>query len=157
MKTIIFYATKHGFAKKCALKLSEKLQGEVEIINLKENKKVELEKYDKVIIGSSIYMGQIIKEAREFCKENMEQLSHKKIGLFVCCMSEQDKVNAYFEQFFPKEFENNVFVKSNFGGGFTFKAMNFFERFIIKAITKQSTDLSNLKENNIDEFAAKIN
>ena len=157
MKTVIIYATKHGFAKKCSEKLSEKLNGQVELCNLKENKPVELPQYDKVIIGGSIYMGQIQKEVREFCLKNQDELNKKKLGLFICCMSEEDKAKEQLNNSFSQEMINNAIVKGNFGGEFAFRKMNFFERFIIKKVSKTSEDMSNFKEENVDKFAHEMN
>lgn len=157
MKTLIVYATKHGFTKECAIKLSKKLDGDFDILNLKENKISTIEQYDSVIIGGPIYAGQIIKEVKEFCEKNLNQLSDKKIGLFVCGMSDKDKMNLYLEQAFPEKLRSNALAKGDFGGSFVFKSMNFFERFIIKHMCKTNEDVLNLKEDNIYEFAVKMN
>lgn len=157
MKTLIVYATKHDFTKECVTKLSKKLDGDFDMVNLKENKISAFEQYGSVIIGGPIYAGQIIKEVKEFCEKNLEQLNNKRIGLFVCGMSDKDKMNLYLEQAFPEKLRNNALAKGDFGGSFVFKSMNFFERFIIKHMCKTNEDVLNLKEDNIDEFAAKMN
>lgn len=157
MKTLIVYATKHGFSKECVMKLSKKLDGDFDIINLKENNVTTIEKYDSVIIGGSIYAGQIIKEVKEFCEKNLKELSDKRIGLFVCGMSDNDKMNLLLEQSFPEKLRNNALAKGEFGGRFVFKSMNFFERFIVKHICKTNEDILNLKEDNINKFASKMN
>lgn len=157
MKTLIVYATKHGFAKECVMKLSKKLDGDFDILNLKENNVPTLEQYDSVIIGGPIYAGQIIKEVKEFCEKNLKELSDKRIGFFVCGMSDKDKMNLFLEQSFPEKLRNNALAKEDFGGSFVFKSMNFFERFIIKHMCKTNEDVLNLKEDNIDQFAAKMN
>jgi len=157
MKTLIVYATKHDFTKECVTKLSKKLDGDFDMLNLKENKISAFEQYDSVIIGGPIYAGQIIKEVKEFCEKNLNQLSDKRIGLFVCGMSDKDKMNLFLEQSFPEKLRNNALAKGDFGGSFVFKSMNFFERLIIKHMCKTNEDVLNLKENNIDEFAAKMN
>lgn len=157
MKVLIVYATKHDFTRKCVMELSKRLKGESDIFNLKSGKVVEVEKYDSVIIGSPIYMGQIMKEVKEFCEKNLNQLNDKRIGLFVCGMSDKDKMNLFLDQSFPENLINNALAKGEFGGGFVFKSMNFFEKFIVKHICKTNEDVLNLKEDNIDEFAAKMN
>lgn len=157
MKTLIAYASKHGFTKDCAEKLSGKLNGEVEIKNLKLDKAIDLSQYDKIIIGGSIYAGQIQKEVKEFCSKYINELKKKKLGLFICGMSEDDKVTQQIKASYPEELLNCAIIKENFGGEFVFNKMNFFERFIIKKIAKTSEDMHNLKENNIQNFAEKMN
>ena len=56
MKTLILYATKYGATEACARLLAQNLEGEVQIINIKQAKDIDLRKYDRVILGSSIYV-----------------------------------------------------------------------------------------------------
>lgn len=88
MNTLIAYATKYGCVEKCALILSEKLTGEVDLYNLKEIKNIDISRYDKVIIGGSIYIGKIQKVVREFSSTKLNQLKEKEVGLFICGMGE---------------------------------------------------------------------
>lgn len=156
MKTAIIYSTKHEFTKDCSIKLSQKLNGDVDLFNLKENNDVKLEQYDNVIIGSPIYMGQILKEIQKFCMENLDKLKEKNLGLFLCGMSEDNKMKEFFNAF-PEVLLNKAIAKECFGGAFIFKKMNFFEKFIIKRITKSSDDMMKNEEENIDKFAEKFN
>lgn len=55
MKTLILYATKYGATEACARLLAQNLEGEVQIINIKQAD-IDLRKYDRVILGSSIYV-----------------------------------------------------------------------------------------------------
>lgn len=157
MKTLIAYATKYGFTKKCCEKLSEKINGDVDICNLKERKNIELAKFDKIIIGGSIYAGQIRKEVKKFCLSNQDELKKKKLGLFICGMTEDDKAMEQLNNSFPQELINNSIAKASFGGEFILSKMNFFERFIIKKIAKTSVDKSNYKDENVDKFASEMN
>ncbi|WP_026881960.1 flavodoxin domain-containing protein [Clostridium akagii] len=156
MKTLIVYATKHEFTKNCVVRLSEKLHGNVDIFNLKEDKDIVVSDYDNVIIGGPIYMGQMIKEVKQFCLNNSEALTREKIGLFVCGMSDSEKITSELNQYFPETLISNATI-GIFGGAFVFKNMNFFERLIIKLVSKTNEDMSNYKEKDIDEFAEKMN
>lgn len=157
MKILIAYGTKHEFAKKCSERLLEKLHGNIKLCNLKKQNQLDLQEYDKIIIGGSIYAGQIQKEVKEFCLKNLEELKKKKLGLFICGMTEGNKAMEQLDKVFPEELIKNAIVKENFGGEFVFSKMNFMEKFIIKKIAKTSEDITNLKEENIDKFAQKIN
>ena len=59
MKTLIAFATRFGGTEKCAKKHEKKLSNDVEVNNLKNNPKISIDKYDRVIIGGSIMMGKI--------------------------------------------------------------------------------------------------
>jgi menaquinone-dependent protoporphyrinogen oxidase len=156
MKTLIIYGTKHGSAEKCSKLVRDKLQGEVVIVNIKKDSVPDLNLFDNIIIGGSIYMGQIQKEIKNLCLNNINVLKDKKVGLFVCGMNEKE-VDTQLYNAFPKELINNSAAKEHFGGEFIFKNMNFFERFIVKKISKIDKDVSKLSEENINKFAQLIN
>lgn len=66
MKTLIVYGTKHGTTEKCSKFLKDKLSGEVVIINIKKENMPDITTFNNIIIGGSIYMGQIQKEVKIF-------------------------------------------------------------------------------------------
>ncbi|MDF2503985.1 flavodoxin domain-containing protein [Clostridium sp.] len=152
MKTLIIYATKHGFAEKCSKLLKDKLSGEVTTVNIKKDTISSLSSFDKVIIGGSIYMGRIQKEINTFCTENLDILKDKKIGLFICGM-QKDNIDASLNNSFPPDLLNHASVKESFGGEFILKNMNPLERFIIKMVAKTKSDVSSISEESIDKLA----
>ena len=157
MKTLIVYGSKHGCAEKCALRLSKKLKGSTDIFNIKDKKNIDFNKYNKIIIGGSIYIGNIQKEVKRFCLDNIEILKDKKIGLYICSMSDGEKSEELMKAAFPEELTRVAIVKECFGGELILKKMNFFERFIIKKVTKLEEDTSNIRENNIARLAEAFN
>ncbi|TYQ16328.1 UNVERIFIED_CONTAM: menaquinone-dependent protoporphyrinogen oxidase [Acetivibrio alkalicellulosi] len=169
MNTLVVYATKHGTTGKCASMLEKKLEGKVQLHNLKEGKAPQLDQYSKVIIGGSIYAGRIQKEVSEFCSQNINELKNKKLGLFICCMSD-DNIDKQLTDSFPQELLNCSIAKEGFGGELLLSKMNFFERFIIKMVSKAKVkekgndskvdinkDNSMILHQNIEKFAGSIN
>ncbi len=157
MKTLIAYSTKHGTAESSAKKLSKNLKGDVDLVNLKKAKDIQLSKYDKVIIGSSVYMGKIRKEALKFCNDNLSSLKDVKVGLYICCMTEGEKAHRQLKDNFPKELVDSAIVTGIFGGEFDFEKMNFMEKMVIKKVAGVEETESNLLQENIDKFADKLN
>lgn len=166
LNTLIAYATKYGSAKKCSEILSQNLAGDVDLCNLKNAKDIDLSKYDKVIIGSSVYIGQIRKEVKEFCTNKLSELTNKKIGLFICCMHEGEEAIEQMQNVFPKELFDSAIAKEHFGGEFSFDKMNFIEKFIVKTVSKKDgkkeavdgkKSISNLSEERIKKFAQAMN
>ena len=171
MKTLIAYGTKHGTAGECADILAKKLDGEVDVINLKEKTPENLSGYDKIIVGGSIYAGQIIGEVKSFCTNNLTVLKEKPLGLFLVCMSDDENcIQTTITNSFSPELADHAAAKGGFGGAFHFSKMNFFEKGIIKMVTKQAvkdgkadtapdgkTDVSNISDSKISDFADKIN
>ena len=164
MNTLIVYATKHGAAEKCSKILLEKLGGKVDLCNLKQIQEIDLSKYNKVIVGGSIYAGRIQKEVTQFCVNHLNTLKDKKVGLFICCMN-KNSGEVQLNSAFPQELLSIAVAKENFGGEFKFKEMNFFERLITKMVSKSlakedssittvngKEDISMLLEDNINKF-----
>ena len=55
------------------------LDGDVEIVNLKELNKFDLAEYDNVLLGGSVYFNRIQKEVCTFYKDNLDKLLEKKL------------------------------------------------------------------------------
>ena len=157
MKTLIIYGSKHGCSEKCAIKLSEKLNFKTDVFNVKHKKNIDFKNYDKVIIGGSIYIGNIQKEVKKICLDNIEILKEKKIGLYICSMSDGEKAEELMKTSFPEELISRAIAKECFGGELILNKMNFFERFIIKKVTKLEEDTSNIRDNNIARLAETLN
>ena len=152
-KTLIAYATKHGSAEECAKSLGAKLDSSVDLCNLKEKKQIDLGVYDTIIVGGSIYAGRIQKEVKEFCTKNENELKAKKLGLFICGMSEGELAEKQVLSSFPQGLMDTALVKDSFGGKFDFTKLNFMEKMIVKKVAKIESDQSNISENKINDFA----
>lgn len=134
MKTAIVYATKYGCTKKCAEILKTYLHGEVSMLSVKADN-INLSQYDTVFIGGSVYMGKIQKEISHFCKRNLKQLLHKKIGLFACCYTPKDTV-GFFETLYPIELINHASYVTSVGGIMDYEKMNFLYRKLFQSLKK---------------------
>lgn len=156
MNTLIVYASKYGCAEKCAMELSKEFDGNVDIVNLKENQRIDLDKFDKVIIGGSVYIGKIQKEVTDFINKNLKELLERKIGLFICGMQEGNELEKEIADNFPADLLNSAKSVRHFGGAFDFKKMNFMEKAIVKKIVKVSSDKSDIKHENIKQLAIEM-
>lgn len=157
MKTLIAYASKHGCTEKCAKLLEEHLDGETERVNLKEQTEVDFSKYDKVVLGSPVYIGKILKEVDTFAKTHLNELAQKTIGLFICGMQEEHTLRNELEVNYPNELQDKALVRECFGGAFDFSDMNFAERMITKKVVKIDKDVSAIREDVIQSFAETLN
>jgi menaquinone-dependent protoporphyrinogen oxidase len=115
MKTIIVYATKYGYTGDCVQEMKRQLQGDVLTVNILTDKISSLEAFDNVILGGSIYMGQVQKKLKAFCESNMNSLLTKRVALFLCCglpeNFEQHLIGA-----FPSELREKAIACECFGG-----------------------------------------
>lgn len=153
MGTLIAYASKYGCTERCAEKLAQSLGEKVDLYNLKSGKFLDISQYNKVIIGSSVYVGKVHKEATDFCARNLVELGNKKVGLFICGSQEGEALKQELDAAFPQELQSKAAVIECFGGEYTFSKMNFMEKTIVKMIAKTNKDTSNIKDDKIYSFA----
>ncbi len=156
MSTLIAYMTRHGCAGKTAGMLKEHLEGDPDVLDLKKSKKLDLSRYDTVIIGGSIHAGRLQKGLRRFLEKNSEVLLEKRLGLYLCCMEEGETAWKQFEDAYPEDLRRHAAATGLFGGEFDFGRMNFIERGIVKKIAKIEESVSRIDAAAIGEFAAKI-
>jgi len=136
MSTLIVYSSKYGFTKTCAEILAKKLGENVDIYDLNSNLP-DLMKYDKVIVGGSIYAGKIRKPVMRFCTDNLNTLKGKKLGLFICGMAKEDDEQKQLDSSFPQELLAVCAAKGFFGGECNYEKMNFLEKFSVKESRSQ--------------------
>ncbi len=130
MKTLIVYGSKHGCTRKCAEQLSQNFPA-ADVIDVAKTPTITLDTYATVLIGSSVYVGQINKRIREFCQANLPALRQKRLGLFVCC-GQSEKAMEQLEAGFPPELVQVASAKGYFGYDFTH--LSFVEKAIAKAV-----------------------
>ncbi len=89
-RVLIAYATKYGTTKKIAEEIQDVLEEkgiESDLINVMETGKIDA--YDAVILGSPVYMGKMLVEAREFCQHYRKNAGDIWLAIFVngiaCC------------------------------------------------------------------------
>ncbi len=89
-RVLIVYATKYGTTKEIAEEIQEVLAEnsiESDLTNVMETGIID--SYDAVILGSPVYMGKMLVEARDFCQQYRPYLADTWLAIFVdgisCC------------------------------------------------------------------------
>jgi menaquinone-dependent protoporphyrinogen oxidase len=159
MKTLIVYGSYTGVTEDCAKELKGLLKGEVELFNIKNHVKVDLNNFDTIIVGTSIRAGTLNKKVTNICIENKNILTKKTLGVFTCGLSDDNEALTAVEKGLGEELKGHAKVISHFGGEVRTDKLNFFFNFILKKITasqgKKVTDFK-VNDNKIKEFANKI-
>jgi len=150
MKTLILYATKHGAAGEIARRIAQRMDGAT-VCDLKQGDIPSLAQYDCVILGSSLYVGAIRKEAKAYLSQNIEGLRGKKIGLFLSGM-DATQGKACFEANFAPELLQAARAKRFLGGIFDPKKAGALERFVMKIAAKQSGYTNSIDDGAIKQF-----
>ena len=157
MKTAVIYASKHGTTEKVASAIADKLRGTVKMFSLKENPNPNINEFDRIILGSSIYAGQSSKAMKTFCKNNEPVLCEKRLGLFICGMhSNKVEQEKEMKEAYPEILQKNAIAIQFLGGEFLFEKMNFFERLIARMIAKTKVSVHQIDWDGIDNFVKKL-
>ena len=130
MKTVVVYKSKTGFTKKYAEYISETL--ECPLYDYKSSKNVDLDDYDVVIYGGSLYASGILG-----LKKFKERIKDQELIVFAVGATP------------PKEGLDEELIKSNFSeeerknvkffymrGGFDFGSLNLIDKLLMKTMKK---------------------
>jgi menaquinone-dependent protoporphyrinogen oxidase len=157
MKTLIIFATKYGSVEKCANILKEKLDGDVEVVNIKTDPVPDLGGFDNVIIGGSIYVGKIQQEIKNFCEQHLETLLTKKLGLFICAGEPPETAREELKNAFPAKLYEHAISKELFGNELYYDKLSLIEKLVIRFVKGVKASYSNLSYDNIEKLANSIN
>ncbi|HEY5524368.1 MAG TPA: flavodoxin domain-containing protein, partial [Clostridium sp.] len=113
--------------------------------------------FDKIVIGSGVKIGMIKKELKSWMNKNCDEIISKKVFLFLCASSTKDEeIEKIWSANYPKKILNSAIKKSSVGGVLDLNKMGFFDKLIIKKVTGQNQSSSNLKMDEILNFASLI-
>lgn len=166
MRTLIVFATKHGTTAACANLLAKQLDGEVVLCQLGKQRVPQLDDFDQVIIGGSVYIGKIRKPVTGFIADWQSVLLQKKLGLFICGMATGDDAEKEIQSSYPADLLAHAISKSSFGGCYNFDHMNWLEKKMIQMATKEESggtvvatdkNIDKIDQMAISRFATAIN
>ena len=156
MKTAIIYASKHGTTEMVARKIQKSLgEDRAQLFNLKRNKPFDLSSFEQVIVGGSIHAGSIQKQVSKFLDRHRPELLERRLGLFLCCMHEQEAENE-FSAAFPEVLRNHAITSKIVGGEFRFDKMHFIEKALVKKIAGVNESVSKIDEGKIRELIEEL-
>lgn len=154
MKTIILYATKYGTTARIAQRIADRIDG-AQVHDLKQRGIPDLKQFDCVIIGSSLYIGKIRKEARNFLANNSEAFSGKTLGLFLLGL-EPEHTEAYFTNNFPENLLKNAKATAFLGGIYDPKRSGVLDKLLLKAVKKPEGHIDTISDKEIARFVEEI-
>ena len=167
---LVIYSSTDGHTKKICERIKNFINDEnlAELFSLEEVKKVDLSKFEKIIIGASIRYGKHSKELYNFIKLNKNILDQKKCAFFsvnvVARKPEKNtaETNPYINKFLKisKWKPNKIKV---FAGKVDYPNYNLIDKYIIKFImfiTGGPTDTSQSYEftdwSKVDDFSEEL-
>lgn len=148
-KALIVYGTRYGATADTSEIIAETLRQkgfEVKVADSKKEKVPNVKEFDLVIVGSGIQMGKWTKEPESFLKKHQDELSKKKVAIFVSCgganpLSEGEQKNKEMENAKTKyleekasEYKVNPIALGFFGGCYDFNNMSWFFRKTLSSV-----------------------
>jgi menaquinone-dependent protoporphyrinogen oxidase len=144
MKAIIVYGTRGGSTKQIADEIG-KVFGEqgfaVTVKNAKDTRGVDVNAFDLVVVGSSVWAARWKRQATGFLKRNAKKLAGKKVALFSSGLAgddpaKMDDANKSIANVAAKFPAIKPLALAYFGGVVDFDSPNFFARFFANAMKK---------------------
>lgn len=126
MRFLILYKTRYQSAKDYALWLKEELKN-TDAVNVNQYKSIEINKYDAVIIGSSVEQNNL--SVLDFLNAHLDEFSGKPIYLFSVGMAlpfEKRKMNLSDQ--FPNELKKRLSGYYHLPGRFNFSKLKWSTR-----------------------------
>ncbi len=160
IKALVVYGTRYGATSDTSKIIADVLHQEgfeVRVVNAKKEILQSISEFELVIVGSGIRMGKWMKEPEKFLEKNQEEISKKKVALFVCCGSTNpliegdekaramDEAKRKYLEEKAAQFNLNPIALGFFGGIYDFNKMSWFLRKTMSGL-KQKLEEAGFKE-----------
>lgn len=143
MSVLVAVASKHGSTRAIADAIADELQEmgiAAEVWDVEEGPPVDL--YDAVVLGSAVYMGRWIAEARRFAEANRAVLSAVPVWLFASGpIGEPPEPHGDVPDLDRIATQLGARGYRTFAGRLTPGELGFGERLVVKAVRAQSGDV----------------
>jgi menaquinone-dependent protoporphyrinogen oxidase len=127
---------------------------DVDVVDLKKNKRIDPGEYDIAAIGGSFMMFRMNSIVKRFVSSNLKKLLDMKTGVFMCGADE--KWEEEIKKGFPEELLDSAAAKGYFGFEMLWDKMSVFYRNMLQKEFKTKDDVLKVNEANIEKFAEEI-
>lgn len=147
-KILILYATKHGVTKRCAEMLAERLTAThtVTVSDVHKNPPAPTD-YDIVVLGSSIRMGRMDKNMKNYIQTYADELSSMPSAVYLCCGFPR-RFEEYIDLQLPRKLICSLGYHS-FGGELKPEKIKGLDKLIVKA-ARNSIQMQDFEESDAD-------
>lgn len=141
-KILIIYSSTDGHTKEICVRLQqivENQHNQVTLVSVNDENRIDLNSFDKIVIGASIRYGKHNKKIYEFIKNNQRVLDSKSNAFFsvnvVARKPEKNKpeTNPYLQKFL-KQITWKPKNLAVFAGKIEYRKYKFWDRFMIRLI-----------------------
>ncbi len=155
MPTLIVYSNSHGATTSGVDLLAARLVGRVMSVDLKKNENPDPSNYESVIVGGSVFAGEMPKRVRRYLDARSALLKTRKLGLFSSSLAEGEKADKEIRDAFPADLIAHASATARFGIDIDVDRMSFLEKMAAKK-AGLTESVSKLDSEAIIAFAAKM-
>jgi len=170
-KTLIIYSTTDGHTVKICSRIIETLEQadhKVELVSVDDASGIDLEGFDKIIIGASIRYGKHSKQITDFIERNHQALASKPNAFFSVNLvaRKPNKVTAQTNPYVRKFLKRIPWQPQHvmvFAGRVNYQMYTWFDRNMIRLImwitkgpTDPKADVEFTDWNKVDQFATLV-
>jgi menaquinone-dependent protoporphyrinogen oxidase len=157
MKVFIGFRSKYGTTEACARALAERIKAETALADLRIRHTPDVHAFDVVLIGGSIYGGRIQREVTSFCERRGELLLKRKVGLFICCLSQGEHAREQLQAAFPEWLAAHAFARSVFGGELRYDKLTLLDKLLVRGLPRPPHGVSLLDTDAVAAMADLVN
>ncbi|MCW8995239.1 MAG: menaquinone-dependent protoporphyrinogen IX dehydrogenase [Psychromonas sp.] len=149
-RTLAIYSSVDGQTLKIIKRMMTFIDGEVTLLNVDQQQKIDFSQYDKVLIGASIRYGKFRRNLLDFVNKHKTELDLLPNAFFAVCLTARKpekaipENNAYMVKFAQLS-QWQPRLKGVFAGALLYSRYNWWQTLIIQLIMKitgGSTDKS---------------
>jgi menaquinone-dependent protoporphyrinogen oxidase len=157
VKVLIAYRSKYGTTESCAQALSGRIKAETTLADLHKGSVPDVHGFEVVLVGGSIYGGRIQRDVTSFCEGRGETLLKRRIGLFLCCLSQGEHAKEQLQTAFPEWLAAHAFQRSLFGGDVHYDRLTLLDRLLVRGLPRPPRGISLVDTKAIAAMADMVN
>jgi len=157
MRILIVFSTTHGCTQKCGIKVANQLKGDIKLVDLDIAPNPELNRYDIIIMGTSVHAGTINQRMVNFVNNNYHTIKMKHIAFYLCFMDTEERAKEILQATFPSPITDKAIAHGYFGGEFDFDKMNELQKYMIEEMINVNQSISKIDYDKINQFSERLN
>jgi menaquinone-dependent protoporphyrinogen oxidase len=122
------------------------------LVDLAANEVPDPALFDRIVVGSPVYLGRPDAKVLSFCAEHRDLLLQRELGLFLCGL----KKLAYEQEVelaFAEALRHHAKRIEVFGGNLNFDELSFFEKMVAQSTLQLNHSVQEMDEQKIAEYA----